>query len=158
MNNNVSEIVLYWKLEIEREHNLKSSGIVPFFFWSHKQVLSLFEVKDRAEWEDCMMCHASPEELSISDCKAAWSLPTVLWGHQERMFAWKHRKGILLGFPKACTTVSFLCTFPNIISSVELVGGFSVCKFKMTSNHQLLEPHPSSYLLLCIQHEYKIIF
>lgn len=95
-----------------------------------------------------MMYNTGPEELSVPDWKAVWRLPTVLPGNQERLFAWKRRQGILLGFPKAHTTVSFISASFSSIPSVEFTGGFPLRKLKMISSPKLFEPHPSSYLLL----------
>lgn len=96
-----------------------------------------------------MIYNTAPYKLSILDWKAVWSLRTVLCGNQECIFAWKSREGILHGFPKSHTTLSFISTSPNTISWVEFRGGFPVCKLKVISNHRLLESHPS-YLLVSI--------
>lgn len=96
-----------------------------------------------------MIYNTAPYTLSILDWKAVWSLRTVLCGNQECIFAWKSREGILHGFPKSHTTLSFISTSPNTISWVEFRGGFPVCKLKVISNHRLLESHPS-YLLVSI--------
>lgn len=134
---------------------MEASGIMSFslsFCCGSINRYYLFEVpRHRDKCEDGMV-HITL--LLKSFCSLIWrqcgNLAIVLCGNQERTFAWKSREWILVWFPKASISVSFIFISPNIILLVEFMDGFNACKFKIISSHELFEPHPSSYQLFSL--------